>query len=343
MKKIYLLISTALISAGAFAQTINQANNAFVLGNTYSTKQCDSTGINPGGNGAAQVYNYSTIGIHNAIVKNYTTITVASTGSATSYPSSSVAISGGSADNSFYSYTANEAKYWGGNLNVGGVAAIIGFSSPQVNMKYPTSLTTSTASSTAGTLVVLGNNGTFTGGATVTATGSGALQLPGGITYPNVLKVTSTQVVNFISIVTGTITAVYYDYYSPANSKAPIFSIQTSSVVSLLGSSTQTYVTINSNYITLSVKEQQDKAALSFEAFPNPANDNITISYNNPSNEAVSYEVINASGQLVKSEKISSSTGTNKQNISLGNLEGGFYFVVLIVGDKTSYQKITIQ
>ncbi len=344
MKKIYLLISAALISAGAYAQTINQTNNAFVVGDTYSTKQCDSTAINVGGNGSGQTYNYSSIVIHNSVVKNYTAVTVASTGSTSAYPSASLSLKAGATDNSFYSYTANEAKYWGGNLNVGGIQATIGFSNPQVNMKYPTTLSTSTISaSTTGTLVVLGNNGTFTGSATITATGSGVLQLPSGVNFPNALKVVSTQTISFSTIVTGSINAIYYDYYSPANSKAPLFSIQTSSISSLLGNTTQTYVTINSNYVALNVKEQEDAAALSLTAFPNPANDNITISYNNPTNEAASYEVISMTGQLVQSEKLNSVSGINKQNITLSNLESGFYFVVLTVGDKTSYQKITIQ
>lgn len=342
MKKIYLLITTALISATGFAQTLTQANNAMILGDTYSTKQCDSTGINPGGNGASQVYNFSTIAIHNSTIKNYTTVTVASTSSASAYPSASVAVSAGVGANSFYTSNTTDYKYWGGNLNVGGVSAVFGFSTPMAQARYPMSLTNSTVSATSGTLVVLGNNGTFTGNHTVTATGAGALQLPSS-TFPNVLKVTTAQVINFVSIVNGVITAVYYDYYSPANSKAPLFSIQTSSITSLLGNTTQTYVTINSNYIALGVKEQADKEALSLEAFPNPTNDNVSITYNNPSNEAASFEIISASGQLVRSEKITSVSGINKQNINLADLQSGIYFVVLTVGDKTSYQKISKQ
>lgn len=341
MKKIYLVISAAILSAGAFAQTINQTNNAFVLGNTYSTKQCDSTGVTPGGNGAGQLYNYSTGAIHNSTIKNYTAVTVASTSSLSTYPSASIAVSGGANNNSFYTYSATECKYWGGNINVGGVQAVFGFSSPQVNMKYPTSLTTSTTSATAGTLIVLGNNGTFTGNTTVTATGSGTLQLPSSISYPNVLKVVTTQTLSFSSIVSGTIGAVFTDFYSPANSKAPLYSIQTSTINSPLGNTTQIYAYINSNYITLGIKEKEDAAALSLTAFPNPANSNITISYTNPTNEAASYQIINASGQLVKSENIKSVAGVNQHTISLDNMNSGFYFVVLTVGDKTSYQKIT--
>jgi hypothetical protein len=343
MKKIYLLISAALLSAGAYAQTLTQANNAMVIGNTYSTKQCDSTGITAGGNGPGQTWNYSTISIHNSTVKNYTAVTVASTGSAAAYPAASVAVSGGPGNNSYYTSNTTDYKYYGGNLNVGGVAAVIGFSTPMAQARYPMSITNSTVSATSGTLLVLGNNGTFTGSHTVTATGTGALQLPGSITYPNTIKVISAQVINFSSIVTGTITAVYYDYFSPANSKAPLFSIQTSSIVSLLGSTTQTYVTINSNYLTLAVKEQQDKEVLGFEVYPNPASENLNITFNNPSNELTSYQIINSLGQLVKSEEINAVSGINKQQISLKNLESGMYFVTITVGDKTAYQKINIQ
>ena len=111
----------------------------------------------------------------------------------------------------------------------------------------------------------------------------------------------------------------------------------------MLGSTTQTYVTINSNYLTLAVKEQQDKEVLGFEVYPNPASENLNITFNNPSNELTSYQIINSLGQLVKSEEINAVSGINKQQISLKNLESGMYFVTITVGDKTAYQKINIQ
>lgn len=335
-------MTAAIFSLAANSQTLTQANNAMIIGDTYSTKQCDSTGISAGGNGPGQTWNFSTIAIHNSTIKNYTAVTVASTGSATSYPSAAVAVSAGPGANSFYSSTAGDYKYWGGDVSVGGVSAVLGLTSPAIYAAYPMSLSNSTTSATSGTLQVLGNGGTFTGNCTVTATGTGALQLPSA-TFPNAIKVLNGQVINFSSIVTGVITTAYYDYYSPANSKAPLLSIQTSTINSMLGNSTQTYVVINSNYIALGVKEQADNAAINLEAFPNPTKDNITVSFTNPSNETASLSFMNSAGQIVRVEELNSKLGINTQEIKLNNLASGIYFMIVKIGDKTAVKKISVQ
>lgn len=342
MKKIYLLISAALLSAGAYAQSLTQGNHAMSIGNTFSTKQCDSTGINAGGNGASQVWNFSTIAIHNSTLKNFAGVSVASTGSTSAYPSAGVAVSGGVGANSFYSSNSTDYKYWGGDLTVGATAAVLVYSQSQARARYPMGISGSTIAAVSGSISALSNNGTFTGTGTVTATGTGVLNLP-GMSFSNVLKVITTQTINFTVIVPGTIAQVTYDYYSPAISKAPLFTISTSTMASALGTSTQTMVTINSNYLTLGVKEQADNEALRFNVFPNPASEILNITFNNPSNEVTSYQIINSLGQLVKSAEINTVSGINKQQISLNNLESGIYFVTITVGDKTAHQKINIQ
>lgn len=341
MKKIYLLIAATAISAGAFAQTLSQANHAMAVGNTYSTKQCDSTGITPGGTGASQVWNYGALSIHNAIVKNYTAVTVASTGSAAAYPSAGVAVSSGANANSFYSSNATDYKYWGGDVNVGGIGVVLNFSTAASYARYPMSLSTTTNNAISGSITTPLGNGTFAGNCTVTASGSGTLNLPGR-SFSNVLKVTTTQTLSFTVILPGTLVQITNDYYSPAISKAPLFTI-TNSTLMTTSASIQSYVYVESNYMVLGVKEQQDAATVSFEVFPNPASENVNISFNNPANETVSYEMINSLGQLVKSEKIEAVNGNNKSKISLNGLESGLYFVVLKVGDKAAVQKITVK
>lgn len=342
MKKIYLLISAALLSAGAYAQTLNQGNHAMVVGNSYATKQCDSTGVTPGGNGTGQTWNFSTVTIHNSTLKNYNAVTVASTGSAAAYPAAGVAVSAGANQNSFYSSNTTDYKYYGGDIMVGTNAVVLNYSSPLAAARYPMAITNATTSAISGSISAFSNNGTFTGNATVTATGTGTLNLP-SMTFPSVIKVVSVQTISFTIILPGTLSMVTTDYYSPAGSKAPMFSIESSTLTSALGNSIQTFAKINSNYLVLGVKEQQDQIALGFEVFPNPASDVVNVSYNNPSNEAVSYEVINTNGQLVKSEKVNSSNGFNKQAISLNGLSSGMYFVRLIVGEKSAVQKINVQ
>ena len=115
MKKIYSIIAAAVCVSSLNAQTLTQANQAPIVSDSYQTVDCSTVGINPGGNGAGQTYNFSTLTVLTNTATN-TGVTVASTGSATTYPSASVSIQTGTA-NAFYSSSATLLRYWGGDIN----------------------------------------------------------------------------------------------------------------------------------------------------------------------------------------------------------------------------------
>jgi len=123
MKKLYFTILSAMLGLAVNAQTLAITNHSLVIGDIFKTRQCDSTGISPGGTGSAQTWNFAALNTRTASASmNYTVVTVASTGSATSYPSAGLATSPGANNNSFYSYNGNDYNYYGGNLTIGPVA-----------------------------------------------------------------------------------------------------------------------------------------------------------------------------------------------------------------------------
>lgn len=342
MKKLYFTLLSTIISVGiSNAQTLTQANHAPVVGDNYATRQVDSSGIGPGASGAGAVWTFTNLAIRTATT-TYTVGTVASTGSTSSYPSASVAVSGNNV--SFYSSTSADLKYWGGTIKIATNDITLQYSTPAIYAKYPMSLSTSSNSAISGSLTTIIGSGTFTGNCNVIADGTGTLALPAA-TYSNCIRVTTTQTINFVIpafVPDGKVLQTTYDYYS-SGTKYPLFSINTSSfsatVLSMPQSATQTLVTIATTPQT-SIKENQKEVA-GLKLFPNPAKNTLSVSFTNDNAELASVEIVNTLGQLVKKDNLGNVKG--QHNIDLKNIQPGMYIVVVYVGNAVSVQRITVE
>ena len=320
MKKTLLSIAI-IISAAAEAQTLTQANSSPVAGNSYTTYQCDSTGISAGASGAGQTWNFSSIITHSSIAKAY----ISSVNSNTVYAPADVYVnSTTSPDNSYYKSTSNDLKYYGGNFMISTFAVSLTYTVPSIKAIYPMSLNTTTSSAVSGSVTLNGSaNGTFTGNSGVTADATGTLVLAGK-TFTDVIRVVTTQVLNAsLSIGTGTVTQLTYDYYSAAAAKAPVFSISTSTIVSFAGTSTQTLVTILKDYPTASINEAQ-QANTELNVFPNPSSS--FVNFNTTNVEATKVIAYDLTGKMVVSELIE--FGKAKMNVH--TLSNGLYLYTVI-------------
>lgn len=341
MKKIYSLFAAAVCVGSINAQTLTQSNHAPVVGDSYQTINCSSVGINPGGTGAGQTWNYSTMALLTSTTTN-NAVTVASTGSASSYPSASVAVQSGTAGSAFYSASASNLTYWGGNIIVGGQAITMSYTTPATHAVYPMNLGSTANGNVAGTLNSIAGPGTFSGTNTVTATGTGTIMLPGGNNFPNTLKVTTIKAMTFtISFGSGTYTQTVTDFYIPSQ-KYPILTISNEYINSLAGPTTETVVLINSNYV-LGMKESASEHLNNVIVYPNPAKDNINLNFTNENADNASYELVNVLGQTVRSQNIPVVKGETLYNVNLAGIENGIYFIKLNVGAKRSVTKITVQ
>jgi len=342
MKKIYSLIAAALCVSSVNAQTLTQANHAPIVGDVFQTVDCSSVGITPGGIGTGQTWNYSTMTVLTTTI-SYNGVTTASTPSAANYPSSSVAVSSSTANNAYYSSTSTSLKYWGGDIKVGGQAVVMGYSSPAFYTTYPLSLGSTTNSAVSGTLNSIAGPGTFAGTNTVTGAGTGTLMLPGGYNFSNVLKVTTNTALSFTTgLGNGTYNQNKYDYYSSL-SKYPLLTISNETISSLAGTTTETVVTINNNFKTVGITEASSEVLSNVAVYPNPAKDNINLSFVNENAENASYQMVNVIGQTIRTQNIPSVKGETLYNVNLNGIESGIYFIKLSVGNKTSVTKITVQ
>lgn len=342
MKKIYSIIAAAICVSGLNAQTLNQGNHAPTVGDSYQTVACNSVGITPGGNGPGQVWNYSTMSILTTTTTN-NAVTVASTGSASSYPSAGVAVQSGTAGSSFYSSSASSLQYWGGNIIVGGQAVTMSYTTSATHAAYPMTLGTTSNGNVGGNVShPIAGTGNFAGTNTVTGAGTGTLMLPGGYNFPNVLKVTTSKAMTFtVTFGSGTYTQTITDFYAPT-SKYPLLSISNEYINSPLGTTTETVVAINSAY-TLGVKESASASLSNVVVYPNPAKDNVNISFTNENAENVSYQIVNVIGQTIRTQNIPATKGETLYNVNLNSIESGIYFIKLSVGNKSSVTKITVQ
>ena len=321
MKKIILSIFTFL-GLTSTSQTLTYLNSSPAWGNpTYQTAQCDSTGINPGASGANALWNFPVTGLNTT--KTYTTSNTLP-GNA-SYPSSNVSVYSSPTDIAYYYSDFNVLKYYGGNLKINNIGVTLVFGTPSIYATYPMALNTTTTSSPTGSITIGGSiSGTFTGNSSTTVSGTGTLTLPGK-TFNDIVRVTTIQNLNAVlSLGTGTVNTITDDYYSISASKAPIFSIQTSTISSTLGgNSYQTIVTVQPNYSIVGINTVS-KADIELSVFPNPATS--LVNFSTTSAEANKVIAIDITGKIVATEVIE----MGKAKINTNTLASGVYMYQVI-------------
>lgn len=322
MKKLLLSISVAIGLTGV-AQTLTQANHAPAVGNLiYATYQCDSTGISPGSTGAGQSWTYNISGLNTQ--QSYTT---QASGNAAFNPAD-VAVTSATNNTSYYKSSSSNLGYYGGDISIGAIDLTVKYASPAIYAVYPMSLNTTTTSITSGSVTVFGQNGTFNGTCTVIADATGTLTLPSR-TFNNIVRVNTVQrlTANIGGFITATITLNNYDYYDPTPSKAPIFTISTSTISSSVGgTSTQTITSVLKDYDVVSVKENSKTIELSL--YPNPATTFIELM--TESKEAANVTVYDLTGKVVAKQAMEA----GKTKVNLEHLSAGNY--MYSVSDKTN-------
>lgn len=315
MKKIILSIFT-FIGLATTAQTLTYLNHAPAWGNIpFQTAQCDSTGVTTGASGAGAVWSYTPTNLHS--LKTYTTSNTLPGN--TNYPSANVSVYSSATDVAYHNTNTNSYKYYGGNLVINNFALEVIYSSPALYASYPISLNSSTTSATAGTVNLTSpfpTSQSFTGNCSVLADATGTLNLPGK-TFNDIIRVVTSQTI--VAGIAATVNLVNYDYYSPSVSKAPIYSIQTSTINAIgQPSSTQTITTVLSNWAVVGVKETQN-SKIELSIFPNPASS--FINFSTSSIEAAKVIALDITGKIVATEVLES--GKAKMNIA--NLASGIY------------------
>jgi hypothetical protein len=246
------------------------------------------------------------------------------------YPLGSQATGSSLNDLAYTTSSATDVKYYGGNIKVATVNGQLTYNAPAIIASYPTNLNTTATSAISGSITVtapITAPGNFTGNSSTLADGTGTLILPGGPggTYNSVIRVLTTQTLNF-SLgalgLTGTILFNTYNYYTPSI-KAPLLTISNRTLTSVaLPTSTQSLVTINRDYVT--AMQEKTNALLDLSVYPNPVSNYINFSTDNLSQKNIL--VYDITGKLVDKQNFNS----GKLKLDVSSYNNGFYLYSIL-------------
>jgi hypothetical protein len=89
------------------------------------------------------------------------------------------------------------------------------------------------------------------------------------------------------------------------------------------------------------VSASQENAAM--KVIPNPANNEIKISFYSNANQNVPVQIFDMTGKIVLQQNLSSVSGSNTSVIDVHSIESGCYFVKLSAATGIQTQRLIIQ
>ena len=172
------------LSLSGSAQTLNQGNNAPVIGEVFS--QHRGTYIDPGAPGTGQSWDFSALQATTTLTS--TIQAAASTPNGASFPGATVAASAGGGNYMYMKITSTGLE----NVGVYGSSTVMAYQNPELLLQYPCALNTTWTDSWSTTFVSGGFPIARAGTTTGLADGVGTVIMPYG-TFNNVLRVKLTQ------------------------------------------------------------------------------------------------------------------------------------------------------
>ena len=313
LQKLFIISCTTLSLETIAQPSLTHASNSPVVGDKFDLR--NSNYVSPGSAGASQTWNLSAMST-TAAITNYTAVTVASTPSASSYPSANVSV----IDPSSYIYYNTSTSAW---LNYGVISGgvVFSYSNPETYLNYPFNYTNSFVDAWACTFT---SGLTFyrTGTSTVTADGWGTVTTPAG-TFNNVMRVHLKQVYKDSSFSFPIINYVNDEYlwYRPGTHYpvAAVYSFTTGTSVSTSGA----YL----NNVLTGISENTSLVN-SITVFPNPVSQYLNLSCNLEAGKTTELFIYNGTGQMVKHfSALETSVGENKFKLEVSGLASGIYYL----------------
>jgi len=207
------------------------------------------------------------------------------------------------------------------------------FTNNAIYSRYPFAFGDSFTDSFSGSFT-FSVNGTAAGNATVTADGTGTLNLPND-TLNNVLRVKSEQNTNFTAFgfPAGSLKMTKYDFYH-ASEKFPVFTINYQTITSGGNPTVTAVVSGNKNNFIQGVKENSI-SEFNPGIYPNPAGNILNITTDDFMKPR-EIKIFNQMGQIVF-------TSPFANHIDVSALESGIYFIEVKTENGTSRKKFIHQ
>ncbi len=335
MKKRFLLASLILTSQASFGQ-LTQANEP-AIGASSSMYVVDTGTVTMASissvTGTGVTWDYSTVHMNMATTEAISVSDAASTPNASSYPTSTKAITQGTILQYFNS-TATERVSQGFVFTdpTFGEVVIVFDQNEAIQLTYPFAFgSTSTDIYAGSTTVDIGLGpmpATVDGQVYSTIDGTGTLRLPDA-DLTNLFRLTTidTTIAN-VSGMAVEVIRIQHEYYDLADQNLPIF---VDAFISISGMGQQRQV-LSKNFSTLGL---ENNTINNLVLYPNPSNGEFTVSGEFAKGTV---EVIDLAGRTVYSSEVNAGA-----SVKLNDVKSGMYTVKVIADGKASVQKITIK
>ena len=334
MKKLYVLI--AIISLATISKSQTLTSNLFPCpGDVFKYFYTDTLAIVAGPGGTAQVWNFEDLYVDTVLQND---IYIGPLSTTPPVNGQTTATGDSTSGYLFYKNTATEFSMLGfsdsANVNV------VAYSDLMIMVPFPFSYNNTHTDNFAFTTTFQGNNVNATGTITATADGTGNLLLPQGA-YNNVLRVKYNVVTNLsVLIFNVTQTQTIYEWYDGVY-KFPLLHIETTETTDPFGGAPTYDKTV---YVEATgpagIRHMQMQA--DFKIAPNPAEDQVKITFNETFTGKTTLLISNALGQIVY-ENSNVDSRLSNVNINTSDLGQGVYFVTLIQNNKTSSKKLVVR
>ena len=341
MKKNYLIALSVFAISQANAQvTLTKANSEPIIGETYKTKQIDTTTTLPMNiSGAGVTWNVTGIS-ESGVVDTTKYVAPSADPNSANFPGTTLVEYKGT-NKTYFKATATQYELLGLDagtfmLNYSGNSAIVAV--------YPISMGYINNDTGSGAMTANANNGTFTSTIVTKGDATGTLNLNGSVTFSNCLRVKTTQNINFtLSGAPGTSNQVLYKFYH-SSSKWPIFTVDHTVVSIPLANFNQNRDKVSTlSSIVLGVNESTINDII-FKAYPNPTHGDVTIHFVLTQNESYTITILNNLGQVVKIfNKANLTPGVYSETIDAKDLSAGIYTVKVNGTRAQGTQKIIVE
>lgn len=327
----------------ANAQTLTQASNEPVVGDIHKAMSYDTTNAIPRNTGAGQHWDFSSLTAQTGGLTTTTFVAASSVPGASLFAGATLAEDDGAGDYNFYKSSSSPSQFeMLGVYSPGPPSVVFNFTNSATQYSWPMSYGSTFSDSFGGT--VSGYiSGSSAGNATVTVTGNGTITMPGGVSFGNVLQVTTIRVstTTITSPISGVETTLskQYDYFEPTQ-KFPVMTVAID-INNDPSTGSDTSITVAGNQIiTVGINDRNFNSE--YAIYPNPAKDNITVKLSNASNNNCAIEIYNLTGQLVRTANLGTASAIENK-VSLSGLGSGLYIVKTQLGDKVSSRRLIIE
>jgi hypothetical protein len=315
-------LSFLIASVPAFAQTLNQANSAPVLGDHFTLHIANY--VAPGSAGSGQTWNFA--GISSLSSGDITYVSVASTANGSNYPQATLA-----AEQDGY---AAYFKVTSAGLEIAGIempGTAMVYTNPEMLLKFPATMGTNWSDPWSTTYVSGGMTFTRTGTITGNVDASGTLIMPYG-PVSNVVRVKVVE--NYSDVVQGMTFASYVStnyYYYKAGIHSPL--AQTGELVTNINGTSQT--SQGAKWLDGSAVGIMElvRNNIGLDLFPNPATSSSTMVFSSSNGGSHTLEVLDANGRVVRQDQLMVQPGIYRQDLDLQALPSGLYMVRITAKD----------